>query len=246
MTVLLEARHVGRRFKSPHRGPDLVALADVSLSLSSGQTLAIVGKSGSGKSTLMQVLAGFDRPSEGHVLWEGVSLASWSPRAINRARQSLFGFVHQHHHLLADLDARDNVALPLRIAGIAPRQARARAEEGLDRVGLLDRSRHRSGELSGGERQRVGIARALIAQPKIILADEPTGSLDPETGEATWRLLTGLVADINAAMIVVTHHPSLASRASAQLRLEAGRPVVVAPAREPERSDPPLWEGAPA
>ncbi|MCS6996563.1 MAG: ABC transporter ATP-binding protein [Casimicrobiaceae bacterium] len=221
--VILEARALSKTFGS---GPSAVeALRGVSLTVRAGESLAVVGASGSGKSTLLHLLGGLDRPTAGEVYLMGARLDRLEDRARSALRNRALGFVYQFHHLLPELTARENVALPLRIRGLARSEALARAEALLARVGLAARGQHRPGELSGGERQRVAIARALVTEPACILADEPTGNLDAENGMRVFELLLESASERGAALVIVTHDATLASRCRRQLRLDSGRVV---------------------
>jgi len=201
-------------------GP-LTILHKVSFELAAGETLAIVGASGSGKSTLLSLLAGLDTPSEGQVWLQGQALFDMDEdqRAAHRARH--VGFVFQSFQLIAHLMALENVMLPLELAG--DRQAKAKATAMLERVGLGARLRHLPGVLSGGEQQRVALARAFVAGPAILMADEPTGSLDHATGEAIMNLMFELNREQGTTLVLVTHDLQLAQRCGRQLRIAAGR-----------------------
>ena len=193
-------------------------LVDIDFTLQAGQSLAIVGESGSGKSTL---LAGLDLPTRGEVILSGQSLGALDEdgRAALRARE--IGFVFQNFQLLGHMTALENVMLPLELAGVP--QARARALDMLERVGLGQRLRHYPKLLSGGEQQRVALARAFVVQPRLLLADEPTGSLDPATGERIMDLMFRLNAEQGTTLILVTHDMQLARRCDRTLTLQAGR-----------------------
>jgi len=196
-------------------------LVDIDFTLQAGQSLAIVGESGSGKSTLLALLAGLDLPTRGEVILSGQSLGALDEdgRAALRARE--IGFVFQNFQLLGHMTALENVMLPLELAGVA--QARARALDMLERVGLGQRLRHYPKLLSGGEQQRVALARAFVVQPRLLLADEPTGSLDPATGERIMDLMFRLNAEQGTTLILVTHDMQLARRCDRTLTLQAGR-----------------------
>ena len=215
----LIARGIGKTVKSGDR--DLVILRDIDLAVDSGEALAIVGSSGSGKSTLLAILAGLDTPSAGTVELEGEDLFALDEdaRAVLRGRS--VGFVFQSFQLLPALSALENVMLPLELAGRPDAEQAAR--EVLARVGLAERLHHAPKHLSGGEQQRVALARAFAARPKLLLADEPTGSLDAEAG----REVIGLLFDLNRAagttLVMVTHDEQLAARCERTVRLEAGR-----------------------
>jgi putative ABC transport system ATP-binding protein len=200
---------------------EVEVLRGVDLSLEPGESLAVTGRSGSGKSTLLATLAGLELPTSGRVLLEGQDLAELDAAARARRRGQRIGFVFQAYRLLPTMTARENVALPLELAG-AP-EATARAEELLARVGLADRADHLPAELSGGEQQRVALARALAPRPAIVLADEPTGSLDGETATAMADLLFEATREDACALLVVTHDLELAARADQVRPLVAGR-----------------------
>ena len=200
---------------------DLVILRDIDLAVDSGEALAIVGASGSGKSTLLAILAGLDTPSAGSVELEGEDLFALDEDARAELRGRAVGFVFQSFQLLPALSALENVMLPLELAG--RHDAEAQAREVLARVGLADRLHHVPKHLSGGEQQRVALARAFVARPKLLLADEPTGSLDAEAGHEVIALLFELNRAAGTTLVMVTHDESLASRCDRTVRLEAGR-----------------------
>lgn len=201
----------------------LTILDEVSLSLAEQESLAIVGASGSGKSTLLSILAGLDHPTQGRVRLAGVDLFALDEDARAALRARTLGFVFQNFQLLSHLNARDNVMLPLELLGRP--HARALAEDMLARVGLAERMGHLPRVLSGGEQQRVALARAFVVQPRVLLADEPTGSLDHATGERILRLMMDLNREQGTALVLVTHDPVLAQACGRQLRIEAGRIV---------------------
>ena len=206
--------HDGSRTIEVLRGVDLL--------LQPGERLAVVGASGSGKSTLLNLLGGLEPPTAGHVEVAGRALDSLSEPDRCRWRNRHLGFVYQFHHLLAEFDAAENVAMPLLIGGCARREAFARARELLARVGLGERCDHRPAALSGGEQQRVAIARALVARPGCVLMDEPTGNLDPEASERVLALIEDLGRE-QAAFVVVTHDSAIAARMHRTLVLRDGR-----------------------
>ncbi len=197
-------------------------LEGVELEVRPGEKIAIVGESGVGKSTLLHILGALDRPTAGVVRYGDSDLMELGPRELSAFRNREIGFVFQFHHLMADLTAEENVMMPALIAGEGWEQARARAREILTRVGLSDRLDHKPGELSGGEQQRVSVARAVVLSPQALLADEPTGNLDPVTGEGVQRLLIDLNRERGVALIIVTHNPRLAAAMDRVLRLENG------------------------
>jgi lipoprotein-releasing system ATP-binding protein len=185
--------------------------------------VAIVGASGAGKSTLLHVLGALDQPTRGYVVLQGQPVAEQSDDQLAALRNRTVGFVFQFHHLLKEFSALENVMMPLRIGGASPRAARTRAEELLSRVGLAGRMHHRPGELSGGEQQRTAVARALAADPAILLADEPSGNLDFHNAERLHELFGELARDLELGLVVVTHNRSLAARADRTLLLDGGR-----------------------
>lgn len=208
-------------------GNDIHVLRGIDLEVRAGETIAIVGPSGAGKSTLLHILGGLDRPSTGRVVLGGRDLAELPDAALAGLRNRFVGFVFQFHHLLRDFTALENVVMPLAIAGMAETEAEARATGLLGQVGLAERLHHRPSKLSGGEQQRVAVARALAAEPPVLLADEPSGNLDVETSEKLHDALFELVRDHGTALVVVTHNPSLARRTDRILGLHGGilRPV---------------------
>ena len=190
----------------------LEVLRGVDLTVVSGERVAVVGRSGSGKSTLLHLLAGLSDPDEGVVTVQGQQLTGASAAARARIRNASMGFVYQFHHLLPEFTAAENVAMPLLVGGTAPAQALDRAQALLKQVGVVDRDTHRPHQLSGGERQRVAVARALAARPAVVLADEPTGSLDAANAEGVLEVMAGASATDNAALVVVTHDAAIAER----------------------------------
>lgn len=203
----------------------VAVLEGADLSLAAGQVAALVAPSGAGKSTLLHVAGLLDRPGAGEVRIEGRAVTGLDERVRTLLRRDAIGFVYQFHHLLPEFSALENVALPQRAAGAPKAAAEARARELLESVGLGHRLAHRPGELSGGEQQRVALARALANRPRLLLADEPTGNLDPETSAQMFEMLMGLVRETGLAALIATHNPELAGRMDRRLRLEAGRIV---------------------
>ena len=208
-------------------------LCGVDLSLGAGASVAVVGPSGCGKSTLLNIAGALEPPTSGRVLFDGEDLTAQGPDALAAFRAASLGFVFQHHHLLPQLTAVENALLPALAepGGSTPSDLRDRAESLLERVGLADRMGHRPGALSGGERQRVAVVRALVLGPRLVLADEPTGSLDEAYAEGLGDLLIEQATEEGAALLLVTHSAALAARAAETVTLREGRVVETAPAR---------------
>jgi lipoprotein-releasing system ATP-binding protein len=218
---LVEATGLSKRYVD---GPSEVQVLDhLDLAIAPGERVAIVGESGVGKSTLLHILGTLDRPSDGRLLVNGVDVAALDDERLAAFRNREIGFVFQFHQLLPDFTALENVMLPALIGRESFASARARAHDLLARVGLADRAAHRPGELSGGEQQRVAVARAVVRRPRLLLADEPTGNLDPDTGERVTNMLLDLNREGGSALVVVTHNDRLASAMQRTLRLVAGR-----------------------
>jgi len=216
--VLLSVRDVKKSFETPN-GP-LEVLRGVNLEVGPGETVAIVGESGSGKSTLLSLLAGLDIPSEGAVCIDGHDLARLDESQLSELRARKLGIVFQQFHLMGGLTALENVSLPLELQREPEADSRARAA--LEHVGLADRATHLPSRLSGGECQRVALARALVVEPPLLLADEPSGSLDEKTGTAVNELMFDLVARRDTALVLVTHSDRLSAACHRQVRLEGG------------------------
>ncbi len=204
-------------------GETLSVLKGLDVEIQSGERVAVLGQSGSGKSTFLHVVGTLDHPSKGQVFLDGVDAFARSGAELDTLRNRHVGFVFQFHHLLPDQDALHNVMIPALIAGTPSAQARETARQLLDRVGLSARLQHRPGELSGGEQQRVALARALVRKPRLLLADEPTGNLDPSTADAMMDLMLELNQEWETTLIVVTHSQRLASRFPRNLSLQDGR-----------------------
>ena len=218
---LLVASDLEREYRM---GPETVrVLKGVSLAVNTGETIAVIGASGVGKSTLLHVLGTLDRPTSGRVLFDGEDVFQRSEAALARLRRSEVGFVFQFYNLLGEMTALENAMIPALLQRAPTAEARERASAALGEVGLSDRLGHRPGELSGGEQQRVAIARALVGSPRLILADEPTGNLDPKTSEVIWDLFLRLGAERGLALVVATHNHDLARRADRGYRLVDGR-----------------------
>ena len=195
----------------------------IDLDVRRGETVAIVGASGAGKSTLLHLLGGLDSATAGEVTVEGQRMSALSERARGDLRNRALGFVYQFHHLLPEFSALENVMMPALIARLPSAEARRRAQALLEEMGLAPRIAHRPGALSGGEQQRVAVARALVQSPRILLADEPTGNLDQETGDRLHRLLRRLNEEKRITVVVVTHNERMAAACDRRLRLEGGR-----------------------
>jgi lipoprotein-releasing system ATP-binding protein len=226
MTALLEARGVRKVFAGGD-GQPLEVLRAVDLEVHRGEFVAIVGTSGAGKSTLLHLLGALDRPTGGDVWLDGSRYADLDANALAELRNRKLGFVFQFHHLLREFTALENVMMPLLIGGMGQRRARSRAEELLSLVGLAGRMTHRPAELSGGEQQRCAVARALVHDPSLVLADEPSGNLDHANAERLHEIFFRLAREYETAVVVVTHNRQLAGRADRALLLEDGRLTTV-------------------
>lgn len=220
--IILSARAIHKYYPTG-RNQRLHVLKGIDLDVRRGEIVSIVGPSGVGKSTLLHILGALDRPSSGTVRLDGVDVFQMDDHRLAAFRNRTAGFVFQFHHLLPEFSALENVMMPALIAGVDPKVARKRAEELLDQVGLADRLHHRPNELSGGEQQRVAVARALTNEPRILLADEPSGNLDAKSSEALHRLLWDLVRRKNLTLIIVTHNLELARSADRLLEMFDGR-----------------------
>lgn len=237
----LELRDLSKRFEKGGQRIDI--LREVNFTIEQGDRIAIVGRSGVGKSTLLHILGTLDRPTSGQLLYNDQDVFKRDPTAVASLRNTTVGFVFQFHHLLGEFSALENVMLPAIIAGEDMATARMKAHEMLTAVGLASRLTHQPGELSGGEQQRVAIARAIVMEPRILLADEPTGNLDIRTGEAINELLLELNQTRGITLVVVTHNLELASRLPRQYRLVEGRLEPIVPSN-PVESNPNLRGGA--
>jgi lipoprotein-releasing system ATP-binding protein len=222
MSVLLEAQGLRKTFAGGD-GQPIEVLRGVDLGIARGSVAAVVGASGAGKSTLLHLLGALDRPTGGDVWLDGSRYADLDAAGLASLRNRKLGFVFQFHHLLREFSAVENVMMPLLIAGIPPREARSRASEMLSAVGLAGRLSHRPPELSGGEQQRCAVARALVHDPRLVLADEPSGNLDHANAERLHEIFFRLAREFETAVVVVTHNRQLATRADRILWLEDGR-----------------------
>lgn len=218
--ALIETRGLEKEFKTPVR--DIKVLRGINLSIRQGERVAIVGTSGAGKTTLMHILGGLDHPSKGDVLFENSDIYALRGAALDDFRNKTVGFVFQFHQLLPEFSALENVMMPLLIGGVRRSVALKQAAEVLGEVGLEERLTHKPGALSGGEQQRVAIARALVRQPRLLLADEPTGNLDSLTSDEILALLNQIHQSRGLTMVVVTHNQALASSLDRVLQIEDG------------------------
>lgn len=221
--IAVEVRSVTKRY---YRGGETVAaLENVSLNVKRGELVAVTGASGSGKTTLAHIIGGLITPDDGEVLVNGTTLKKRSDRAMSRYRNEQVGFVFQNFSLIPHYTTVENVSVPMIVAGVKPAERERRAEKLLTAVGLSKKFRQRTDKLSGGERQRVSIARALTMQPQIVIADEPTGSLDSQRGMEIITILEKLAAEQNITVILITHDPALAARAHRHVELQDGKIV---------------------
>jgi lipoprotein-releasing system ATP-binding protein len=221
MPDLLEARDISKSFRT--EAGELRVLNGISVGIKAGEMVGIIGASGAGKSTLLHILGALDRPTSGHVLFQGKDISTLDEKALARFRNMSIGFVFQFHHLLPEFSSLENVVLPGMIGGMDVRETQERAKEILGELGLSKRMRHRPGELSGGEQQRVAVARALIRNPQMVLADEPTGNLDTATGNDLFELFIELNRKKGITFVVVTHNKSLSDRCHRVLEMADGR-----------------------
>ncbi|MDP3657461.1 MAG: ABC transporter ATP-binding protein [Brevundimonas sp.] len=217
---VLSVRGVTRTYETASGG--LTVLKGVDLDVMPGEVVGLIGPSGSGKSSLLHAAGLLERPTSGEIRIDGEDVGGLPERARTHIRLARIGFVYQFHHLLAEFDARDNVALPLRIAGVGQVQARERAGEVLTALGLGERLTHQPAQMSGGEQQRVAVARALANRPRLLLADEPTGNLDPATSQTVFEALHRLVKDTGVAALIATHNMELAGHMDRVFALKDG------------------------
>jgi lipoprotein-releasing system ATP-binding protein len=220
MAPFIGVDNLNKTFPTP--GRDLHILKDISLEVSSGEMVALMGPSGVGKSTLLHILGTLDRPTSGQVRYEGKDVFKLNNDDLAGFRRGSVGFVFQFHHLLPEFNTLENVMMPALISGMNRGEARRRATQLLEDVSLAERLLHKPGELSGGEQQRVAVARALMLDPRVVLADEPTGNLDTETGEDLFNLLLELNRK-GITFIIVTHNESLASLCSRIIKMKDGK-----------------------
>lgn len=219
-TPLLSVESLSKSYATA-RG-DLHILTGVDMTVEPGEVVAVTGESGTGKSTLLHLIGALDRPDGGRVLFQGESVFDKDDEALSRFRNDHIGFIFQFHHLLPEFTALENVMMPALIRGDRAGRVRGRADELLGRVGLSERSDHRPAELSGGEKQRVAVARALMNDPELVLADEPTGNLDEKTADSLHREMIRLSREVRQTFVIVTHNPQFATMADRVLQLENG------------------------
>ncbi|MEL7108212.1 MAG: ABC transporter ATP-binding protein [Pseudomonadota bacterium] len=221
MTAVLELRNIVREYKSD--AGILKVLEGADLVLNPGELVGLVGPSGSGKSTLLHTAGLLEKPEGGQVFLEGQDCMALNDAGRTKLRREKLGFVYQFHHLLPEFNARDNVAMPLMVGGLARRRAREKADALLAEMGLSERLKHQPGQMSGGEQQRVAIARALVNDPRLVIADEPTGNLDPATTERVFESLIRMARGEGAAVLVATHNMALTQHMDRVLTLQDGK-----------------------
>ena len=219
--IILRAKEIKKSFKSPN-GETIDVLRGANLEIARGQSISLRGESGAGKTTFLNVIAGLESPTSGEIYWDGQRVDNLSNSKQARLRAGFMGFVFQNYCLVPELNALENVELAARIAGKFDASARKRAKELLDSVGLSGRLRHLPSQMSGGEKQRVAIARAVMNNPRVILADEPTGNLDEATGLEVMDIFMTLCSSYSTSLLLITHNPEFAARTSAQVKLAAG------------------------
>lgn len=225
MASLIELKSVSKSYTDPGSGAPVPVLRDVNLAIEPGESVAIVGPSGCGKSTLLNILGTLDEPDEGELIFDGTLLRGSKPEQLSALRSQKIGFIFQLHHLMPQCTVLENVLLPTLALKDKPTAAKssARAEQLLAAVGLLDRMSWKPAQLSGGERQRVAVVRALINEPKLILADEPTGALDEKNADSLTALLLDLQRQTGTSLVMVTHHPAQAAKMGRVLKIHEGR-----------------------
>lgn len=226
MNILIETSNLRKFFKT--EAGELQVLKGIDLSVNSGEIVAIVGASGVGKSTLLHILGALDTPSSGKVFYQGSDIFSFDKNSLASFRNKTIGFVFQFHHLLPEFTAIENVMMPgliyrSKVAGMSVQEIQKKAENLLEEMGLSERKRHKPGELSGGEQQRVAVARALILEPSVVLADEPTGNLDTKTGEELFDIFIKLNEEKKITFVIVTHNEALSRRCHRILKMIDGR-----------------------
>jgi lipoprotein-releasing system ATP-binding protein len=221
MGNLIETKHIHKSFKTA--AGELAILRDINMSIAEGEILGIVGASGAGKSTLLHILGALDKPSSGEILFQGKDVVSLNDTMLAEFRNASIGFVFQFHHLLPEFNSLENVMLPGLISNRPYEEIEKQAKQLLDELGLSKRIKHRPGELSGGEQQRVAVARALVQNPKVVLADEPTGNLDTATGEALFDIFIELNKKNRTTFVIVTHNKTLSDNCHRVLEMADGK-----------------------
>lgn len=224
MNIILESKNIYKSYQN-NKKLKLEVLKDISIPIEENKISVIVGASGAGKSTLLHILSGLDRPDSGEVLFQSENIFKYSDEKLSHFRNKNIGFVFQFHHLLPEFTAAENIAIPYLASGRKLTEAMTRAEELLKLVGLVERKDHKPAELSGGEQQRVAVARALVNDPKIIFADEPTGNLDSQNSKSIHELILRLKNEFNKTFVIVTHNPELMSLADRIFEIKDGRIV---------------------
>ncbi|MBB4211581.1 putative ABC transport system ATP-binding protein [Rhodothalassium salexigens DSM 2132] len=210
--------------KGYRRGGEEIQIFDrLTIDIETGAFISIMGPSGSGKTTLLNLLGGLDKPDDGRIVFDGQEIQGWGESRLAKWRAANVGFIFQFYNLMPSMSAARNVELPLLLTNYSAKERRRRVATALEVVGLSDRARHRPRELSGGQQQRVGIARAIVADPRLLLADEPTGDLDRQSADEILSILSLLNRDLNKTVVMVTHDPQAASRARQELHLDKGR-----------------------
>lgn len=233
---MIEVKHVTKTYGKKHGA--FTALSDVSFNIPEGSTVAIIGKSGSGKSTLMHVMSGLDRPEAGEVIIDGEDILRLSKKEVDRFRATKMSFIFQSFFVTANESCYNNVALPLEISGISSRQRDEKVLRALGAVELSEKVRERARNLSGGQKQRLAIARAIVNEPKILFADEPTGNLDSATGEVVEKLLFDYSKENNATLIIVTHDHEIAAKCDIQIQIKDGKVISVEQASKKKSKKP--------
>jgi len=218
---MIEVKNVTKTYGK--KSNTFVALDNVSFTIPDGASVAILGKSGSGKSTLMHAISGLDKPEKGEIIIDGKNILALNQKAIDKFRSKTISFIFQSFFVQANESCYDNVSLPLEISGTAANRRRKRIEEALTAVELIDKKKSRARDLSGGQKQRLAVARAIVSNPRILFADEPTGNLDSATGQVVEDLLFGYNKNNDVTLIIVTHDPDLAKRCDIQIHIKDGK-----------------------
>ncbi|WP_171032807.1 ABC transporter ATP-binding protein [Fodinibius saliphilus] len=223
MSIILEGQHITKQFASEGNNGPLTVLDDTSIAIEKGSVITVSGVSGCGKSTLLHILGGLDKPNLGSVLWNGQSIYKMEKEELAKFRNTNLGFVFQFHHLLPEFTALENIMMPALIKGEAPQEVEERANNLLEEFGIPGRAEHRPTQLSGGEQQRVAMARALINDPDLILADEPTGNLDEENTDILLSLLFDLREKKDLSILLITHEKDIAKQSDITYELSKGK-----------------------